>query len=70
MKLCQPYGFEFGDIAAENLSRTLDEVQLTLDDKGRGEVSTESQWKETHSPLQVIFGEFVGIGRSPGDAPR
>lgn len=48
-------GFEFGDIAAENLSRTLDEVQLTLDDKGRGEVSTESQWKETHSPLQVIF---------------
>ena len=28
-------GFEFGDIAAENLSRTLDEVQLTLDDKGR-----------------------------------
>lgn len=55
MKLCQPYSFEFGDIAAENLSRTLDEVQLTLDDKGRGEVSTESQWKETHSPLQVIF---------------
>ncbi|MFO6484252.1 hypothetical protein ACLBR5_10860 [Escherichia coli] len=36
-------GFEFGHIAAENLSRTLDEVQLTLDDKGRGEVSTESQ---------------------------
>ncbi len=24
-------GFEFGDIAAENLSRTLDEVQLTLE---------------------------------------
>lgn len=66
MKLCQPYGFEFGDIAAENLSRTLDEVQLTLDDKGRGEVSTESQWKETHSPLQVIFrGSLLESGGRP-----
>ncbi len=27
-------GFQFGDIAEENLSRTLDEVQLTLDEKG------------------------------------
>ncbi len=59
-------GFEFGDIAAENLSRTLDEVQLTLDDKGRGEVSTESQWKETHSPLQVIFqGSLLESGGRP-----
>lgn len=59
-------GFEFGDIAAENLSRMLDEVQLTLDDKGRGEVSTESQWKETHSPLQVIFqGSLLESGGRP-----
>ena len=48
-------GYEFGDIAEENLSRTLDEVQLSLDEKGRGEVSAESQWKDTHSPLQVIL---------------
>ncbi|MBV8041707.1 alpha-2-macroglobulin [Pluralibacter sp.] len=48
-------GFQFGDIAEENLSRTLDEVQLTLDDKGRGQVETKSQWQETHSPLQVIL---------------
>ncbi|MRS14676.1 alpha-2-macroglobulin family protein [Enterobacteriaceae bacterium RIT691] len=48
-------GYQFGDIAEENLSRTLDEVQVTLDDKGRGEVSTQSQWSETHSPLQVIL---------------
>jgi uncharacterized protein YfaS (alpha-2-macroglobulin family) len=47
-------GFQFGDIAEENLTRSLDEVQLTLDEKGRGEV-TESQWKEAHSPLQVIL---------------
>lgn len=59
-------GFEFGDIAAENLSRTLDEVQLTLDDKGRGEVSTDSQWQETHSPLQVIFqGSLLESGGRP-----
>ncbi len=48
-------GFQFGDIAEENLSRSLDEVQLTLDEQGRGQVSTESQWKEVHSPLQLIL---------------
>ncbi len=48
-------GFQFGDIAEENLSRSLDEVQLTLDEQGRGQVTTESQWKEAHSPLQLIL---------------
>lgn len=48
-------GFQFGNIAEENLSRTLDEVQLTLDEQGRGEVSVNSQWRETHSPLQVVL---------------
>ncbi|ANG93740.1 alpha-2-macroglobulin family protein [Enterobacteriaceae bacterium 155047] len=48
-------GFQFGDIAEENLSRSLDEVQLALDKQGRGQVTAESQWKETHSPLQVIL---------------
>lgn len=39
---------------------------MTLDDKGRGEVSTESQWKETHSPLQVIFrGSLLESGGRP-----
>ncbi|MBJ3589629.1 alpha-2-macroglobulin family protein [Salmonella enterica subsp. enterica serovar Saintpaul] len=48
-------GFQFGNIAEENLSRSLDEVQLTLDENGRGEVTTNSQWQEAHSPLQVIL---------------
>nr|WP_318384723.1 alpha-2-macroglobulin [uncultured Enterobacter sp.] len=48
-------GFQFGDIAEENLSRSLDEVQMTLDEKGHGQVSTKSQWEEVHSPLQVIL---------------
>ncbi|MDF3008568.1 MAG: alpha-2-macroglobulin domain protein [Enterobacter kobei] len=48
-------GFQFGNIAEENLSRSLDEVQATLDEKGHGQVSVESQWQEAHSPLQVIL---------------
>ncbi|WP_318368756.1 alpha-2-macroglobulin [Enterobacter sp.] len=48
-------GFQFGNIAEENLSRSLDEVQVTLDAEGRGQVSTDSQWQEAHSPLQVIL---------------
>jgi len=48
-------GFQFGDVAEENLSRSLDEVQLTLDEAGRGQVLTTSQWQESHSPLQVIL---------------
>ncbi|WP_260863677.1 alpha-2-macroglobulin family protein [Citrobacter sp. Marseille-Q6884] len=48
-------GFQFGNIAEENLSRSLDEVQLTLDENGRGEVTANSQWQEAHSPLQVIL---------------
>ncbi|MET6678789.1 alpha-2-macroglobulin family protein [Citrobacter amalonaticus] len=48
-------GFQFGNIAEENQSRSLDEVQLTLDDTGRGDISTNSEWRETHSPLKVIL---------------
>ncbi|MFE4111975.1 alpha-2-macroglobulin [Kosakonia sp. YIM B13611] len=48
-------GFQFGDIAEENLSRSLDEVHLTLDKQGQGEITTPSQWQDSHSPLQVIL---------------
>lgn len=48
-------GFQFGDIAEENLSRSLDEVQTTLDDRGHAEVTAASQWQESRSPLQVIL---------------
>ncbi len=47
-------GFQFGDVR-KNLSRSLDEVQLTLDEKGHGEVTTSSQWQDSHSPLQVVL---------------
>ncbi|MBZ4069690.1 alpha-2-macroglobulin family protein [Escherichia fergusonii] len=59
-------GFEFGDIAAENLSRTLDETQLSLDNSGSAEVYVSSEWQETHSPLQVIFqGSLLESGGRP-----
>lgn len=30
-------------------------MQLTLDEKGHGEVTTASQWQDSHSPLQVVL---------------
>ncbi|HAT1647810.1 TPA: alpha-2-macroglobulin family protein [Raoultella planticola] len=48
-------GFQFGDIAEENLSRSLDEVQTTLDENGHADVTTASQWQDSHSPLQVVL---------------
>ncbi|VDY39591.1 lipoprotein [Salmonella enterica subsp. enterica serovar Daytona] len=64
-------GFQFGNIAEENLSRSLDEVQLTLDKGGRGEVSAASQWQEAHSPLQVILqASPAGVWRSSGHSSR
>ncbi|STQ09987.1 protein YfhM [Enterobacter cloacae] len=48
-------GFQFGDIAEDNLSRSLDEVQLTLDEQGVGRSLQKAQWKEVHSPLQLIL---------------
>ncbi|WP_434639304.1 alpha-2-macroglobulin family protein [Klebsiella sp. I138] len=48
-------GFQFGDIAEDNLSRSLDEVQMTLDEKGHADVTTASQWQDSHSPLQVVL---------------
>lgn len=48
-------GFQFGDINEQNLSRSLDEVQLQLDEQGRNTVSVDSQWSDVHSPLKLIL---------------
>lgn len=48
-------GFEFGNISEANLSRSLDEVQTTLDNTGRVDISETSQWSDTTSPVKVIF---------------
>ncbi len=48
-------GFQFGDINEENLTRNLDEVQLSLDDQGKTTVSADSQWSDVHSPLKLVL---------------
>lgn len=48
-------GFQFGDVTEENLSRSLDEVQLQMDEQGNTTVSTESQWGDVHSPLRLVL---------------
>lgn len=48
-------GFQFGDINEENLSRSLDEVQLQLDEQGNTSVSADSQWSDLHSPLRLVL---------------
>ncbi|MBZ4364391.1 hypothetical protein LAM67_25070, partial [Mycobacterium tuberculosis] len=41
--------------AEEHPSRSRDEVRLRPDEKGPGEVTTSSQWQDSHSPLQVVL---------------
>lgn len=48
-------GFQFGDAAEANLTRTLDEVQSNLDEQGKAEITVPSQWTDTASPLNVIL---------------
>lgn len=48
-------GYQFGDINEASLRRSLDEVDLKLDGQGRSKVVVESDWKQTHSPLNVIL---------------
>ncbi|CNI35819.1 alpha-2-macroglobulin family protein [Yersinia mollaretii] len=48
-------GFEFGSIIEENLSRTLDEFDTTLDSDGETDVAVENSWQSAQSPLKVIL---------------
>ncbi|EIC82492.1 alpha-2-macroglobulin [Serratia sp. M24T3] len=47
--------YEFGVVNEENLSRTLSDIDQTLDAEGKGEVSIENSWNSVHSPLTVIL---------------
>lgn len=48
-------GFEFGSITEENLSRTLDEFDTTLDSDGKTDVAVENSWQSAQSPLKLIL---------------
>ncbi len=48
-------GYQFGDINEEGLKRTLDELDVTLDENGETAIVTPSNWQTVHSPVQVIL---------------
>ena len=52
-------GFQFGDVNEKNLTRDLDEIDLTLDDQGQAEISAESEWREARSPLRLVLQASV-----------
>lgn len=47
--------YEFGMINEENLTRTLSDVDQTLDAEGKSEVSIDNSWNSVRSPLTVIL---------------
>ncbi|WP_145484302.1 alpha-2-macroglobulin family protein [Yersinia aldovae] len=48
-------GFEFGSVTEENLSRTLDEFDTTLDSDGQTDVAVDNSWQNAQSPLKLIL---------------
>ena len=48
-------GSSFGSAPEENLKRSLDEVDTTLDEQGMASIETESQWADVNSPVRLIF---------------
>ncbi|HFJ8737510.1 TPA: alpha-2-macroglobulin [Yersinia enterocolitica] len=48
-------GFEFGSIIEENLSRTLDEFDTTLDSDGQTDIEVDNSWQNVQSPLKLIL---------------
>lgn len=48
-------GYQFGDITESDLKRSLDDLDLKLDEQGNASVEAESSWAEAHSPLSVIL---------------
>ncbi|ALV91389.1 MULTISPECIES: alpha-2-macroglobulin family protein [Pantoea] len=47
-------GYQFGDIT-EELKRSLDDVDEKLDESGKLQLNVESNWAESHSPLNLIL---------------
>jgi uncharacterized protein YfaS (alpha-2-macroglobulin family) len=58
-------GFQFGDIAEENLSRSLDEVQLTLDEQGRAGFYRKPVERGALSAAADPAGQPAGVGGRP-----
>ncbi len=48
-------GYQFGDIDEQGVKRSLDEIDLTLDAQGDADVAVASDWKDVHSPINLIL---------------
>jgi alpha-2-macroglobulin len=48
-------GYQFGDIMEEESKRNLDDIDDTLDDEGKLQLTVESEWAQIHSPLNLIL---------------
>ena len=48
-------GYQFGDIDEQGVKRSLDELDLTLDAQGEADVAVASDWKDVHSPINLIL---------------
>lgn len=48
-------GYQFGDIREEDVKRNLDDIDDTLDNDGKLQLTVESEWAQAHSPLNLIL---------------
>ncbi|WP_312239816.1 alpha-2-macroglobulin [Pantoea sp.] len=48
-------GYQFGDVMENDLRRRLDDVDGSLDENGKMQLTVESAWTGTHSPLDLIL---------------
>lgn len=52
-------GFQFGDIAEQNLSRTIELEERWLDEQGAGDWEVSNEWSEARSPLELVLEASV-----------
>ncbi|WP_286872319.1 alpha-2-macroglobulin family protein [Pantoea sp. UBA5035] len=48
-------GYQFGDEMEQESKRNLDDIDDTLDDEGKLQLTVESEWAQIHSPLNLIL---------------
>lgn len=52
-------GFQFGDIAEQNLSRSIELEERWLDETGAGDWAVSNEWSEARSPLELVLQASV-----------
>lgn len=52
-------GFQFGNIAEQNLNRTIELEERWLDEQGAGDWTVNSEWADVGSPLELVLQASV-----------